>query len=133
MKGDLRALDDREREAAKARMREIAAASLPKTSAKLEFDDIVPGWPVTDGNRALLKTIDAVSRALGRQPLTEADPVERGFGDANFIGGMLSVVDGLGVKGEGFHAPNESLDSASIGPATTRAAIVIARLLHATY
>ena len=42
VKGDLRALDEAEREAAKARMREIVAASLPKASAKIEFDDVVP-------------------------------------------------------------------------------------------
>lgn len=130
VKGDLRAFDDAEREGAKARMREIAAASLPKTSAKLEFEDIVPGWPITDGNRAVLKAIDAVSRALGQPALTEADPVGRGFGDANFIGGLLSVNDGLGVKGDGLHSPDESVDPKSIGPATTRAAVVIARLLH---
>lgn len=132
VKGDLRALDEPEREAAKARMREIAAASLPKTSAKLEFDDIVPGWPITERNRSVLKTIDAVSRALGQQPLTEADPVERGFGDVNFVGGLLSAADGLGVKGDGLHSPGESLDPKSIGPATQRAAVLIGRLLHTT-
>ncbi|MCM3877340.1 MAG: M20/M25/M40 family metallo-hydrolase [Thermoanaerobaculia bacterium] len=130
VKGDLRALDEPEREAAKARMREIAAANLPKTSAKLEFDDIVPGWPITEGNRSVLKTIDTVSRALGQPPLTEADPVSRGFGDSNFVGGLLSAADGLGVKGDGIHSPGESLDPKSLGPATLRAALLIGRLLH---
>lgn len=132
VKGDLRALDGAEREAAKTRMREIATANLPKTSAKLEFDDVVPGWPITEGNRSVLKTIDAVSRALGQHPLTEADPVGRGFGDSNFVGGLLSVADGLGVKGDGLHSPDESLDPKSIGPATLRAAVLIGRLLHAS-
>jgi len=132
VKGDLRAFNEAEREGAKARMREIAAASLPKTSAKLEFADIVPGWPITEGNRSVLKTIDAVSRALGQQPLTEADPVGRGFGDVNFVGGLLSAADGLGVKGDGLHSPEESLDPKSIGPTTQRAAVLIGRLLHTT-
>jgi glutamate carboxypeptidase len=131
VKGDLRALDDAEREAAKARMREIAATSLPKTSAKLEFEDVYPGWPTTDGNRSVLKIINAVGHALGQPPLTEADPATRGAGDSNFVA-FLIVADGLGVKGEGFHAPDESVDPTSIGPATTRAAVVIARLLHPT-
>ena len=132
VKGDLRALDEPEREAAKARMREIAAASLPKTSAKLEFDDIVPGWPITEGNRSVLKTIETVSRALGQPALTEADPVVRGFGDVNFVGGLLGAADGLGVKGDGLHSPEESLDPKSVGPVTLRAAVLIGRLLQTT-
>jgi glutamate carboxypeptidase len=132
VKGDLRALNDAEREAAKVRMREVAAASLPKASAKLEFDDLVPGWPVTEGNRSVMKTIDAVSRALGQPAITERDPVMGGFGDANFIGGVLSVVDGLGVKGDGLHSPDETVDPTSIGPVTSRAAVLIGRLLHPT-
>jgi glutamate carboxypeptidase len=131
VKGDLRALDDAEREAAKTRMREIAAASLPKTSAKLEFEDVFPGWPTTDGNRSVLKITDAAGHALGQPPLTEVDPVTRGAGDSNFVA-FLSVADGLGVKGEGFHAPDESVDPTSIGPATQRAAGLIGRLLHTT-
>ena len=132
VKGDLRALDEAEREAAKARMREIAAAGLQETSATLEFDDVVPGWPITEGNRSLLKAVDAVSRALGQPALTEADPARRGFGDANFVGGLLPVADGLGVRGAGTHGPDESLDPESVGPATQRAAVLIGRLLHPT-
>ncbi len=130
VKGDLRALNDTEREAAKARMREVVAANLPKTSAKLDFDDMVPGWPITEGNRSVLRIADAVNRALGQPALTERDPVTGGFGDSNFIA-FLSVADGFGPRGEGFHAPDESIDPTSVGPVTQRAAIVIARLLHA--
>jgi glutamate carboxypeptidase len=131
VKGDLRALDAAEREAAKKRMREIAAASLPKTSAKLEFDDLVPPFPVTEGNRSLMKIVDAAGRALGQPALTERDPVIGGFGDVNFVCSFLNAADGLGVRGNGLHAPDESVDPPSIGPATTRAAVVINRLLHA--
>ena len=42
-----------------------AAANLPKTSAQIEFDDLVPGWPATEANRRLLAEVAAVSRALG--------------------------------------------------------------------
>lgn len=130
VKGDLRALVDAEREAAKERMIEVAAASLPKTSAKLEFEDLVPGWPVTDGNRSVLKTIDTVNRALAQPSLTERDPLAGGFGDANFVGGLLPVADGLGLRGDGIHNPDESLDPKSVGPVTQRAAVLISRLLH---
>jgi glutamate carboxypeptidase len=130
VKGDLRALEASEREAAKARMREIVAASLPKASAKLEFDDLVPPFPVTEGNRTLMKWVDAAGRALGQPTLAERDPVASGFGDANFVCSVVSVVDGLGVAGDGLHSPNESADPRSVGPMTARAAVAIARLLH---
>src|SRR6266508_2395691 len=74
VKGDLRFLSEGERDQAKARMLEIAAANLPKTTAKLSFDE---------------------------GPLEADDPATRGFGDFNFIGSLLYGVDGVGVKGEG--------------------------------
>ncbi len=130
VKGDLRFLTDTEREDAKTRMREIAAANLPGTSARLSFDDRAPGWPATDGNRAVLELIDRVSRDLGQGPREADDPVSRGFGDFNFIGSLVPGADGLGVKGDGEHGPDETIDLASLGPSTTRAAVVIARLLR---
>lgn len=126
--GDIRFLSDKERDDAKARMLEIAGANLPKTTAKLVFEDLVPGWPATDGNRAILAVADNVSRDLGYGPLEADDPAQRGFGDINFVGSLLSGVDGLGLKGEGFHAPDERIKVESLGPATKRAAVLIARL-----
>jgi glutamate carboxypeptidase len=130
VKGDLRFVSDAEREEAKSRMREIAAANLPRTTARLSFEDLVPGWPATDGNRAVLKRIDAASRDLGQGPVEADDPASRGFGDFNFIGALLSGADGLGVKGDGEHGPDESMDLTSLGPCTARAALVIFRLLR---
>ncbi|HEY3125094.1 MAG TPA: M20 family peptidase, partial [Thermoanaerobaculia bacterium] len=92
--------------------------------------DLVPGWPATDGNRAVLKRIDAASRDLGQGPVEADDPASRGFGDFNFIGALLSGADGLGVKGDGEHGPDESMDLTSLGPCTARAALVIFRLLR---
>jgi len=129
-KGDLRFVSDAERDEAKSRMREIGAASLPKTSARLSFEDLVPGWPATDGNRAVLELIDAASRDLGQGKVEADDPGSRGFGDFNFIGALLSGADGLGVKGEGEHGPDETIDLTSLGPCTARAAVVISRLLR---
>ncbi len=129
-KGDLRFVSDAEREEAKTRMREIAAANLPGTTARLSVEDLVPGWPATDGSRAVLKLIDAASRDLGQGPVEADDPGSRGFGDFNFIGALLPGADGLGVKGEGEHSPEESIDLTSLGPCTARAAVVIARLLR---
>ena len=62
-------------------------------------------------------------------PVEADDPVTRGFGDVNFVGSIASV-DGLGVKGEGFHAPEENIDLRSLGPSTSRAAILVHRMLQ---
>jgi len=113
-------------------MREIVAASLPKASAKIEFEDVVPPFPVTEGNRTLMKLVDAAGRALGQPALTERDPVMSGFGDVNFVCSLVSTVDGLGVAGDGLHSPEESADPKSVAPMTARAAVAIGRLLHAT-
>jgi len=129
VKGDIRFLSDVDRDGAKARMSEIAAANLPKTSAQLEFDDMVPGWPATDENRKLLAEVAVVSRALDMGAVEAADPATRGFGDVNFVGGIPSV-DGLGVKGEGFHSPDENIDLRSLGPTTSRAAVLIYRMIQ---
>jgi glutamate carboxypeptidase len=129
-KGDLRFVSDSEREEAKTRMREIAAANLTGTTARLSVQDLVPGWPETEGNRAVLKLIDAVSRDLGQGPVEADDPGSRGFGDFNFIGALLPGADGLGVRGNGEHSPEESIDLTSLGPCTARAAVVISRLLR---
>ena len=129
-RGDLRFLSDAERDEAKARMREVAAANLPRTAARLTFEDRAPGWPATDGNRAVLNLIDEASRDLGQGPLGPDDPASRGFGDFNFIGAFIPGADGLGVKGDGEHSPDETIDLSSLGPCTARAAVVIARLLR---
>ena len=70
-----------------------------------------------------------MGRALGQGTLEADDPVTRGFGDINFVGGVASV-DGLGVKGEGFHGPDEEIDLRSLGPATSRAAVLIYRMVQ---
>jgi glutamate carboxypeptidase len=130
VKGDLRFLSDADRNEAQARMREIVGASLPKTSAQIDFENVVPGWPATDANRRVLGEVDAAMRDLGMGPVEADDPVSRGFGDFNFIGSTLSGVDGLGVKGDGFHSPDESVNLRSVAPATSRTAVLIFRTLQ---
>ena len=131
VKGDLRFVTDAERDGAKNRMTEIAAEALPRTASRLEFEDLAPGWPASEPNRGLLEIIDSVSRDLGHGPLEPDDPASRGFGDMNFIGASVAGADGLGVRGWGEHGPEESIDLTSLGPATARAAVLLARLLRA--
>ncbi|HEY6050766.1 MAG TPA: M20/M25/M40 family metallo-hydrolase [Thermoanaerobaculia bacterium] len=130
VRGDLRFLSDEEREEAEERMRAIAAAALPRTSSRLQFENLAPGWPATEGNRRLLALVDAVSRDLGQGPVEADDPASRGFGDMNFLRAAIPGVDGLGVSGVGEHSPSETMDLASLGPCTVRAAVLIGRLLR---
>jgi glutamate carboxypeptidase len=130
VRGDLRFVSDEEREAAKERMLAIAAAALPRTSSRLEFENLAPGWPASEGNRRLLALVDSVSRDLGQGPVEADDPASRGFGDMNFIGAAIPGADGLGVGGVGEHSPSETMDLGSLGPCTARAAVLIARLLR---
>jgi glutamate carboxypeptidase len=128
--GDLRFVEPAERAEVQARMREIAAASLPGTVARLEFHDFVPGWPATDASREILGVVDRASRDLGYGPVEADNPGTRGFGDFNFIGSLVPGADGLGVRGRGEHSPDEAMEVASLLSCTARAAVVISRLLR---
>jgi len=48
----------------------------------------------------------------------------------NFLRAAIPGVDGLGVSGVGEHSPAETMDLASLGPCTARAAVLIGRLLR---
>jgi glutamate carboxypeptidase len=128
--GDVRCLSQEDLDQAKAKIREIIAASLPRTSAQISFEDVFLGWPVTDGNRAALKLLDVVSRDLGQGALEADDPAQRGAGDFGYIGSIVSGADGLGIRGQGFHSPEESAELKSLGPSTSRAAVAITRLVR---
>jgi glutamate carboxypeptidase len=111
-------------------MQEIVARSLPKTSARITFEEGYPSMPPSPGNLAVLAAVDGVTRALGRGPSEALDPVERGAGDFSFIASSVSGVDGLGVRGEGSHGPDERMEIASLAASTQRAAVLVARLLR---
>jgi glutamate carboxypeptidase len=128
--GDLRFVSPEEMASVQAGMRELAGRGLPSTNSRITFDDVVPGWPASDANRAVLSVIDGASRDLGYGPVAADDPATRGFGDFNFIGSLVAGADGLGVRGRGEHSPDEVMDLSSLLPSTARAAVVIARLLR---
>jgi glutamate carboxypeptidase len=126
--GDLRASSEAQLEAARAKMREIVARSLRRTSAKITFEDGYPAMVATDGNLSLLKKFDEVSRDLGYGPVAAADPAERGAADVSHIAPFIPALDSLGARGEGAHAPNESADAASFPEMVKRTAVLIYRL-----
>ena len=127
--GDLRFISEEQKEAARARMREIVARNLPGTSAKITFRDAIPAMTPTDGNYALLKQLNQVSQDLGFGQVEALDPGERGGGDIAFVSHLLPGLDGIGgARGGNAHAPGEWAELEPFPMQIKRAAVLIYRL-----
>ena len=128
VRGDLRFITAEQKEAARAKMREIVARSLPGTSAKITFYDGIPSMPPSEGNFQLLKQLDAVSQDLGFEKIEALDPGERGAGDVSYVTHLIPGLDGLGATGGGAHARGEYADLDTLPRQIKRAAVLIYRL-----
>jgi glutamate carboxypeptidase len=128
--GDLRTLTLEQLARTKERMRSIVEKNLPSTSAKIEFEDGYPPMAPTEGNMALLRDIQGVSRDLALGPLEVIDPGKRGAADVSFVAPFVACLAGLGPSGDGAHAAGESVDLASLPMVTKRAALLVYRLTH---
>ena len=129
VEGDIRYLTQEQFESAQARMSAIVAEHLPRTSGSIAVKREYPSMAPTDGNRAVLAVLDAVSRDLGYGPIVPQDPGERGAGDISFVcNGRLACLDGLGAMGENDHAPGEYLEVSTLPMLTQRAALLVYRL-----
>jgi glutamate carboxypeptidase len=126
--GDLRFISEQQKEAARAKMRDIVAHNLPRTSAKITFEDRYPAMTPNDGNYQLLKQLDQVSQDLGAGKMEALDPGERGAGDIAFVSHLIPGLDGIGASGGGAHAPGEFVQLDSLPLLTKRAALLIYRL-----
>ena len=126
--GDLRFISEQQKEAARAKMRDIVAHNLPGTSAKITFEDRYPAMTPNDGNYQLLKQLDQVSQDLGAGKVEALDPGERGAGDIAFVSHLIPGLDGIGASGGGAHAPGEFVELDSLPLLTKRAALLIYRL-----
>jgi glutamate carboxypeptidase len=128
-RGDLRTLSDEQTARVRAKMRAIAAKHLPGTGAEITFEqDGYPAMPPTEGNRALLAELNAVNRDMGLPQMPELDPMKRGAGDIAFVAADVDGLVGLGLAGEGAHAPGETADLTSLPLQAKRAAILMTRL-----
>jgi glutamate carboxypeptidase len=127
-RGDLRYLSNEVRDRVRARMREIVAANLPRTSAEITFREAYPPMAPTEGNLRLLRMHSSASEDAGLGPIAALPPGERGAGDVQFVAPYVDCLDGLGATGSHTHSPNEELEIASIERATLRAALLIYRL-----
>jgi glutamate carboxypeptidase len=126
--GDLRFISEAQKEAARAKMREIVTHNLPRTSATITFEDGYPAMTPSEANFELLKQMDRVSQDLGLGSVAALDPGARGAGDIAFISDLIPGLDGIGASGSGAHAPGEVVDLNSLPAATKKAAILIYRL-----
>lgn len=128
VRGDLRFISEAQKEAARRKMREIAAQSLPGATATITFSDGIPAMSPTEGNYALLKQLDAVSQDLGLGKIEPLDPGERGAGDVSYIASLIPSLDGLGATGGKAHARGEYADLNTLPRQIKRAALLIYRL-----
>jgi len=130
--GGIRAISQDQLDRARDAMAAIVANNAPHTSASIEFFEGYPPMFPTAGNRRLKDVLSAINEALGRGPMSELDPSQRGAADISFVAPYTDALAGLGALGEGGHTPHESLDLLSMPLAVKRAAILIYRLSKAT-
>ena len=70
---------------------------------------------------------DEVNASLGLAQMPEGDPDKRGAGDIALVSFMPGLL-GLGMGGEGAHAPGETADLKTMDVQAERAALLMARL-----
>ena len=128
VKGDLRFISEAQKESARTKMREIVAQHLPKTDAKITFEDGIPAMTPVPANDVLLAQLSQASEDLGFGKMTALDPGERGAGDIAFISHLLPALDGLGGKGGNSHAPGEWGELDSLPMLIKRTAVLLYRL-----
>jgi glutamate carboxypeptidase len=126
--GDLRFLGEAQKEAARAKMREIVAKNLHLTDAKITFSDGIPSMEPTPGNYALAETLSLVSQDLGYGPVKPGDPGSRGAGDISFVSSFMDSLDGLGASGSGAHAPGETINMKQFPSLIKRNTLLLYRL-----
>jgi glutamate carboxypeptidase len=127
--GDLRFISEAQKDAARAKMREIVGRSLPGTKASITFQDGIPAMTPVEGNFELLRQLDQASQDLGFGKVEALDPGERGAGDIAYVSDIISGLDGIGIGGgQNSHAAGESARIDTLPMLTKRAAILIYRL-----
>ena len=130
VKGGLRFISEEQKELATEKMREIVAHNLPQTSASISFTDSYPAMQPTEGNLALLETLNEVSLDLKQGEVLAYDPGRRGAADVSFVAEYVDGLDGLGTMGNNAHTPQETVNLNTIEALTKRTAILIYRLIN---
>ena len=128
--GDIRTLNNDQTLRVEAKMRTIVAAHLPKTEAKITFDEGYPAMAVTPAGKELFGEWNEISVALGLGPVLEGGPMTRGAGDIAFVAPYVAGLVGVGILGEGAHAEGERAYLDSLAAQAKRNAILMERLSH---
>jgi glutamate carboxypeptidase len=127
-RGDIRTLSLEQEARVRAKMQAIVARHLARAEAEMVFsDDGYPPMAPTEGNKALLAKLNQVNATLGLPEMPAGDPANRGAGDISFVAFIDGLV-GLGMGGEGSHAPGETADLKSLDVQAKRAALLMSRL-----
>ena len=126
--GDLRFLGEAQKEAARAKMREIVAKNLHQTDGEITFSDGIPSMEPSPGNYALAEVLSQVSQDLGYGPVKPGDPGSRGAGDISFVSSFMDSLDGLGASGSGAHAPGETINMKQFPSLIKRNTLLLYRL-----
>jgi glutamate carboxypeptidase len=108
--GDLRFLGEAQKEAARAKMREIVAKNLHQTDAEITFRDGIPSMTPRPENYELAAVLNKVSLDMGLGEVKPGDPGSRGAADIAYVADILPGLDGLGASGSGAHAPGETIN-----------------------
>lgn len=126
--GDLRFLSEEQKEKARENMRQIVSNNLRNSKATITFKDGIPSMPPTEGNQALVNIVSDVNKSLGYGEVIAGNPGSRGAGDISYVAAYLDCLDGLGVSGDGSHAPGETMKLNEFPKLLKRAAILLYRL-----
>ncbi|MBU2971673.1 M20/M25/M40 family metallo-hydrolase [Pseudoalteromonas sp. C2R02] len=129
VRGDLRALSNKQLKQAKQTMQNIVKNNLNHTSAELIFEAGYPPMALTQGNLDLLAQYSQVSQNLGYNPVKPANPRKAGAADISFAAEHVDMaLDGLGLMGSGAHTKNEIADLTTLNKNIEKTAILIYRL-----
>lgn len=129
VKGDLRALSNKQLKAAKQTMHNIVDNNLNHTQAELTFAQGYPPMALTQGNLELLAQYSQVSQDLGYNKVKPANPRKAGAADISFAAEHVDMsLDGLGLMGSGAHTKNEVADLTTLNKNIEKTAILIYRL-----
>lgn len=129
VRGDLRALSNKQLNKAKQTMQNIVKNNLNHTSAELVFEAGYPPMALTQGNLDLLAQYSQISQDLGYNPVKPANPRKAGAADISFAAEHVDMaLDGLGLLGSGAHTKNEVADLTTLNKNIEKTAILIYRL-----
>jgi glutamate carboxypeptidase len=127
--GDLRGLTLEQFRSAREAMQAAVATTKPPLRAEITFEEGYPPLAPTEGNARLLALYNKSSVDLGLGEVTAVSPDKAGAADVAFIATEVSsIIDAVGLKGRGDHAPDETADMTTLPVQTKRAAVLLSRL-----